>query len=85
MDDPVVVSRLREEIDALDEEILRLIERRTTVSRQVGLARRAAGGPRVVYRRELEIFARYRDKLGKDGSALAAILLRLGRGALGRP
>jgi hypothetical protein len=35
--------------------------------------------------REIEIFARYRDRLGQDGNDMAAIVLRLGRGHLGRP
>ncbi|MCV7211790.1 chorismate mutase [Mycolicibacterium canariasense] len=76
---------LRQEIDALDEEILRLIQRRVEVSRRVGRSRRDAGGPRIVYQRELEIIARYRTRLGREGNALAAILLRLGRGPLGQP
>ncbi|GAB2981105.1 chorismate mutase [Amycolatopsis acidiphila] len=75
----------RREIDALDSEIVRLILRRTEVSRRVGRARREAGGPRVVHKRELEIFARYSQSLGKEGNELADILLRLGRGHLGRP
>lgn len=83
--DVVTLSGLRKEIDALDEEILHLIERRTNVSRQVGSARLAAGGPKVVYNRELEIYARYRKRLGKEGNSIAEILLRLGRGHLGRP
>ncbi|MEW5810528.1 MAG: chorismate mutase [Actinomycetota bacterium] len=78
-------TELRHEIDALDEEILRLIQRSVEVSRRVGRSRRDAGGPRIVYQRELEIIARYRTRLGREGNALAAILLRLGRGPLGRP
>ncbi|MFR9731477.1 chorismate mutase [Saccharopolyspora sp. MS10] len=77
------ISGFREEIDYLDAEILRLVKRRAEVSRQVGEARMADGGPRIVYNREMDVLARYRD-LGPEGRELAMILLRLGRGRLGR-
>ena len=74
---------LRERIDALDAQIVELIAERTAISRQVGKQRRAAGGPKLVHTRELEILERYSSKLGKEGNELASILLRLGRGRLG--
>ncbi|GAA3363119.1 MULTISPECIES: chorismate mutase [Saccharopolyspora] len=77
------IAGFREEIDHLDAEILRLIKRRAEVSRQVGEARMADGGPRIVYNREMDVLARYRE-LGPEGRELAMILLRLGRGRLGR-
>ncbi|MGP4015441.1 chorismate mutase [Saccharopolyspora sp. 5N708] len=77
------ITNFREEIDYLDAEILRLVKRRAEVSRQVGQARMAAGGPRIVYNREMDVLARYRE-LGPEGRELAMILLRLGRGRLGR-
>lgn len=76
------VEELRDEIDYLDEEILRLIKRRAEVSRKVGAARMAEGGTRIVYNREMDVLARYRE-LGPEGRELAMILLRLGRGRLG--
>jgi chorismate mutase len=76
------ISNFREEIDYLDGEILRLVKRRAEVSQQVGQARMAAGGPRIVYNREMDVLARYRE-LGPEGRELAMILLRLGRGRLG--
>lgn len=76
------ISNFREEIDYLDAEILRLVKRRAEVSRQVGEERMAAGGPRMVYSREMDVLARYRE-LGPEGRELAMILLRLGRGRLG--
>lgn len=83
-EDPAAdLAALREEIDALDAEILRLIQRRTTVSQAIGAARMAAGGPRVVHGREMAVLDRYRD-LGAEGRELAILLLRLGRGRLGR-
>ncbi|KGI82210.1 chorismate mutase [Actinopolyspora erythraea] len=80
--DGVSIEDLRDEIDYLDEEILRLIKRRAEVSRQVGAVRMAEGGPRIVYNREMDVLARYRE-LGSEGRELAMILLRLGRGRLG--
>ena len=46
------IDQLRQEIDHLDAEILRLVKRRSEVSRLIGAARMAAGGPRIVYNRE---------------------------------
>jgi chorismate mutase len=76
------LAALRTEIDYLDAEILRLVQRRTAVSKAIGHARRAAGGPRVVHGREMAVLDRYRA-LGKEGHELAMLLLRLGRGRLG--
>ncbi|MQA12509.1 MAG: chorismate mutase [Pseudonocardiaceae bacterium] len=77
------IVELRQEIDWLDTEILRLVKRRVEVSKLIGAARMAAGGPRIVYNREMDVLARYRD-LGPDGRQLAMALLNLGRGRLGR-
>jgi len=76
------LDSLRNEIDTLDEEILRLVKRRAEVSREIGSARMAAGGPRIVYNREMDVLARYRE-LGPEGRQLAMALLNLGRGRLG--
>jgi chorismate mutase len=77
------IDELRKEIDWLDAEILRLVKRRAEVSKTIGAARMAAGGPRIVYNREIDVLARYRD-LGVEGRKLAMALLELGRGPLGR-
>jgi chorismate mutase len=76
------IGSLRIEIDRLDAEILRLIKRRSEVSQRIGRARMAAGGPRIVYSREMAVLARFED-LGVEGRELGMILLRLGRGRLG--
>jgi chorismate mutase len=76
------INELRKEIDWLDAEILRLIKRRVEVSKRIGAARMAAGGTRIVYNREMDVLARYRD-LGPEGRQLAMALLSLGRGRLG--
>jgi chorismate mutase len=80
---PADISALREEIDWLDAEILRLVKRRVEVSKTIGAARMAAGGPKIVYNREMDVLARYRE-LGPEGRQLAMALLNLGRGRLGR-
>ncbi|GAB3508106.1 chorismate mutase [Amycolatopsis cihanbeyliensis] len=80
---PAEVDALRTEIDQLDADILRLVKRRVEVSRTIGAARMAAGGTRIVYNREMDVLARYRE-LGPEGRQLAMALLNLGRGRLGR-
>ncbi len=76
------IQTLRIEIDQLDADILRLIKRRSEVSQRVGVARMAAGGPRIVYSREMAVLERFRE-LGAEGRELGMLLLRLGRGRLG--
>ena len=76
------IADLRVEIDRLDSEILALVKRRTQVSQRIGAARMAAGGPRIVYSREMTVLQRFRD-LGPEGRELGMLLLRLGRGPLG--
>ncbi len=77
------ISELRTEIDHLDNEILRMVQRRSEVSRQVGAARLAAGGTKIVHNREIAVLNHY-GELGQEGRELALLLLRLGRGRLGR-
>jgi chorismate mutase len=77
------IDELRKEIDWLDTEIVRLVKRRAEVSQTIGAARMAAGGPRIVVNREMDVLARYRD-LGQEGRKIAMALLELGRGKLGR-
>lgn len=76
------IEALRAEIDRLDADILSLVQRRTELSRSIGAARMAAGGPRIVHNRELVILRHY-AALGAEGRELALLLLRLGRGRLG--
>lgn len=77
------IAELRKEIDWLDSEILRLVNRRVEVSKTIGAARMAAGGTRIVVNREMDVLARYRE-LGPEGRKIAMALLALGRGPLGR-
>lgn len=76
------IEELRNEIDRLDAEILAAVKRRTEVSQEIGRARMASGGTRLVHSREMKVLERY-SELGRDGKDLAMLLLRLGRGRLG--
>ncbi|OBH21256.1 chorismate mutase [Mycolicibacter terrae] len=76
------IDELRHEIDRLDAEILAAVKRRTEVSQEIGRARMASGGTRLVHSREMKVLERY-SELGQDGKDLAMLLLRLGRGRLG--
>ncbi|CAN5455125.1 hypothetical protein BH11ACT7_BH11ACT7_36770 [soil metagenome] len=77
------IDDLRLEIDRLDAEILAAIARRTEVSKIIGKARMASGGTRLVHSREMKVIERY-SVLGPEGKDLAMLLLRMGRGRLGR-
>jgi chorismate mutase len=77
------IDDLRLEIDRLDAEILAAIARRTEVSKIIGKARMASGGTRLVHSREMKVIERF-SVLGPEGKDLAMLLLRMGRGRLGR-
>jgi chorismate mutase len=82
-EDQAGIDKLRIEIDAVDAELVRLIQHRTAISHAIGLARRKIGGPRIVYSREMAILERFRS-LGPAGTDLGMLLLAMGRGKLGR-
>lgn len=82
--DQAGIDELRTEIDAIDSELVRLIQRRTAISHAIGAARKAMGGPRVVYSREMAVLDKFHD-LGPAGTDLGMMLLSMGRGQLGRP
>ncbi|MBF9067853.1 chorismate mutase [Streptacidiphilus fuscans] len=75
-----VIAEARGRIDALDAQILDLVQRRITVSAEVQQARIATGGPRLSLTREMEILERFRDRLGRPGTDIAMLLLELCRG-----
>jgi chorismate mutase len=77
------LTELRKEIDRLDAEILAAVKERSAVSQRIGAIRMAQGGPRLVHSREMKVIERFSD-LGQEGRELAMLLLRLGRGHLGR-
>ena len=81
--DQAGIEALRLQIDAIDAELVRLIQQRTAISHAIGTARKSLGGPRIVYSREMAILERFRA-LGPAGTDLGMMLLSMGRGRLGR-
>ncbi|MFI6699462.1 chorismate mutase [Streptomyces sp. NPDC050509] len=75
-----LIGGARERVDALDDRIIGLVQERLAISAVIQDARITSGGRRVNLSREMEILARYRDALGKPGTALAMTLLELSRG-----
>jgi chorismate mutase len=76
------IADLRTRIDEIDETIIRLWQERAGISQEVGSTRVASGGTRLVLSREREILDRFRSALGADGTQLALLILRAGRGPL---
>lgn len=74
---------LRARIDEIDAALIALWKERATISQRVGATRVASGGTRLVLSREREILDRFRTELGADGTQLALLILRAGRGPLG--
>ncbi|WP_245674161.1 MULTISPECIES: chorismate mutase [Actinoplanes] len=72
----------RERIDEIDQTIIDLWLERAKISQEVGKTRMASGGTRLVLAREKEIVDRFRAALGPDGTQVALLLLRSGRGPL---
>ena len=76
------IANIRQRIDEIDGTLIDLWQERARLSRQVGATRMASGGPRLVLSREQEILERFRAALGADGTQVALLLLRAGRGPL---
>lgn len=76
------IDELRTAITEIDDGIAELVTRRIALSREVGALRMAAGGTRVALSREQVVVNRFTEALGADGTALAMLLLRAGRGRL---
>ncbi len=76
------IAGLRRRLDEIDQQIIELWQERAAISHEVGVTRVAAGGTRLVLAREQEILARFREALGADGTQLAMLVLRAGRGKL---
>ncbi|MDM7490190.1 chorismate mutase [Rhodococcus indonesiensis] len=76
-------DRVFDEIDRVDAEIVAAIRYRTGLAHHAGRLRRAGHGTVSVHgRREMAVLTRFTAVLGRDGTALAATLLRLGRDPL---
>jgi chorismate mutase len=76
------IADLRARIDEIDASLIALWQERAALSQQVGATRVAAGGTRLVLSREREILERFASALGADGTQLALLVLRAGRGPL---
>ncbi len=82
-DDPQArIAALRNRIDEIDATLIQLWQERAAISQEVGVTRVASGGTRLVLSREREILDRFRSALGADGTQLALLVLRAGRGPL---
>jgi chorismate mutase len=81
--DPIErIDSLRTEIDACDAQIIELVQRRLSISQEIGALRTASGGMRLSLSREQRVLARFQEALGPDGATLGMMLLRQGRGRL---
>jgi chorismate mutase len=76
------IAQLRRRIDEIDSALISLWQERAAISQEVGATRIASGGTRLVLSREREILDRFREALGADGTQLALLILRAGRGPL---
>jgi chorismate mutase len=76
------IPPLRKRIDEIDAALIELWQERAAISRRIGLIRVASGGTRLVLARERVILERFRKALGADGTQLALLILRSGRGPL---
>jgi chorismate mutase len=76
------IRAMRDRIDAIDQALIDLWLERAGLSQRVGKTRMASGGTRLVLSREREIVDRFREALGADGTQVALLLLRAGRGPL---
>jgi chorismate mutase len=76
------ILAMRERIDEIDQAIIDLWLERARLSQAVGKTRMASGGTRLVLSREREIVERFRSALGADGTQVALMILRAGRGPL---
>ncbi|MGW4467197.1 chorismate mutase [Micromonospora sp. NPDC004704] len=84
-DSPEAAARIlamRDRINEIDSALIALWQERASLSQQVGATRVASGGTRLVLSREREILDKFRTALGADGTQLALLVLRAGRGPL---
>lgn len=82
VDPDLAIADLRKRIDEIDATIIQLWQERAAISQRIGATRVASGGTRLVLAREREILDRFRQELGADGTQLALLILRAGRGPL---
>jgi len=78
----LTIADMRRRIDMVDEAIIQLWQERTSISRRIGSIRLETGGTRVVLSREQQVIERFHAGLGVDGTTIALLVLRAGRGPL---
>lgn len=76
------IGVLRQQIDAVDDEIIRLVNERRALSGDVARLRSAVGGPRLSISREHQIMGKFARELGVYGSQVALLLLKISRGRM---
>ncbi|WP_153505379.1 chorismate mutase [Cumulibacter manganitolerans] len=76
------INVLRDQIDAVDDAIISLIDERIALSHNVGALRAAIGGPRLSLSRENQILGKFARAIGTHGTPLAMLLLKISRGRL---
>lgn len=79
-DAAATVIRYRSRIDEIDRQLIELIRERIAASGKVQAARMSTGGPHLSLSRETQVIGRYRAALGRLGTDVAVLLLRLSRG-----
>ncbi|MDA3962489.1 MAG: prephenate dehydratase [Planctomycetota bacterium] len=77
MADDAALSGYRQRIDAIDTELVRLLNERATCAQQIGAAKRSSGSSIFVPHREQEVFRRVTDR--NEGPLANATLLAIWR------
>ena len=76
----MTIEQARARIDALDDELIRLVRERAALSREIQQERIAAGESRIAHQREGEVLDRWYAALDRPGVSVARALLELSRG-----
>jgi chorismate mutase len=71
------IERSRQKLDAVDDQIIELLQRRIKISKKIQRAKIAAGLSRVDIAREAVIRAKYLEAHGWNGASIAVSILRM--------
>ena len=77
------IPQTRQQIDALDDQLMQLIRERVRLSTAIQQERLAHGGTRLALQRGGEVLDRWHAALDRPGVAVARALLELSRGPAG--
>lgn len=75
------IEQAHRKVAELDEAVIELVRRRTAAHAELVAQRLQAGVPATELARENEVLRRYNEALGASGTALALLLMELGRRA----